>query len=131
MTVKSENVTRLTEGYKCTTEMKNKKIYDLHKFTCTYESMEVDLFLVQRTFLKRSFNSRFVFSKDTLEVKVICLWEVYARSSVLGLSGMDHFLCCFGCDCRGCDCCGYSYIRFQAVEHSENQVDYVVVCFVF
>lgn len=46
VTVKSENVTRLTEGYKCTTEMKNKKTYDLHKFTCTYESMEVDLFLV-------------------------------------------------------------------------------------
>ena len=89
--MKSENVTRLTEGYKCTTEMKNKKTYDLHKFTCTYESMEVDLFLVQRTFLRRSFNSRFVFSKDTLEVKSGLLMGDYARTSSWGCLGWIIF----------------------------------------
>ena len=96
VTVKSENVTRLTEGYKCTTEMKNKKIYDLHKFTCTYESMEVDLFLVQRTFLKRSFNSRFVFSKDTLEVKSGLLMGDYARTSSWGCLGWTIFFFVLG-----------------------------------
>lgn len=94
--MKSENVTRLTEGYKCTTEMKNKKTYDLHKFTCTYESMEVDLFLVQRTFLKRSFNSRFVFSKDTLEVKSGLLMGDYARTSSWGCLGWTIFFVVLG-----------------------------------
>lgn len=94
--MKSENVTRLTEGYKCTTEMKNKKTYDLHKFTCTYESMEVDLFLVQRTFLKQSFNSRFVFSKDTLEVKSGLLMEDYARTSSWGCLGWTIFFVVLG-----------------------------------
>ena len=56
-----------------------------------HESMEVDLFLVQRTFLKRSFNSRFVFSKDTLEVKSGLLMGDYARTSSWGCLGWTIF----------------------------------------
>ena len=96
VTVKSENVTDVTNGYKCTTEMKNGKTYDLSKFTCTYEQMELDRFIVQRAFLQRSFSSHFVFGEGTLEVKSGLLMGDYTRSSSWGCLGWTIFFVVLG-----------------------------------
>ena len=76
--------------------MKNGKTYDLSTFTCTYESMELDLFLVQRAFMQRSFNSRFVFGKNTLDVRSGLLMGEYTKTSSWGCLGWTIFFVVLG-----------------------------------